>query len=67
MPYTLKKRNGIISKVKTMDWRTSHKYGARLSKNVKESIHIDQANGNTYWKYAIDKDMKKSNISYKPR
>ena len=66
MPYTPKKKNGIISKVKKKDWRTSHKYGVMLSKNVKESIHIE-ANSNTYWKDAIDKDMKKSKISYKPR
>ena len=38
----------------------------RLPKNVKKSIHIYQKNGNTYWKDAIDKEMKKSNISYKP-
>ena len=39
----------------------------RLTNNVTESILIDKSNGNTYWKDAIGKDMKKSNISYKPR
>ena len=48
MPYTPKKKNGIISKVKKKDWRTSHKYGVGMSNIVKESIRIDQANGNTY-------------------
>ena len=67
VPYTLKKRNRIISKVKKKYWRTNHKYGVRLPNNLKESIHIDQANGNTHWNNAIDKEMKKSNISYKPR
>ena len=55
MPYTLKKKNGIISKVKTKYWRTTHKYEVRLSKNLKESIHIDQSYGNTNWNNAIDK------------
>ena len=36
----------------------------RLSNNVKESIHIYHKNGSTYCKYVIDKEMKKSNISY---
>ena len=36
VPYTLKKNNGIISKVKTKYWRTTHKYVVRMSKNVKE-------------------------------
>ena len=48
VPYTLKKRNRIISKVRTKYWRKNHKYGVRLPNNLKESIHIDQENGNTY-------------------
>ena len=67
MPYTLKKRNRIISKVRTKYWRTTHKYGVRLPKNLKESIHIDQANGNTYWEDSLDKEMNKSKIYYKPK
>ena len=65
--YTLKKRNIIISKLKKNYWRITHNYGVRLPKNVMEAIHIYQANGNTYWKDAIDKNMKKANIAYKPR
>ena len=35
VPYTLKKKNRIISKVKTEYLRITHKYGAMLPKNVK--------------------------------
>ena len=55
VPYTLKKRNIIISKVKTKYRRTTNKYGVRLPNNVTEAMHIYQSNGNTYWKYDIDK------------
>ena len=64
--YTLKKRNRIISKTNTKYWSTTHKYGARLPNNVTETMQIYQANKNTYWKDANDKDMKKSKISFKP-
>ena len=30
-------------------------------------MHIDQVNGNTYWRDAIDKEMKMGKIAYKPR
>ena len=45
VPYTLKKKNRIISKVKTKYWRTTHKYGLRLPKNVTEAMQIDHENG----------------------
>ena len=42
VPYTLKKSNRIISKVKTKYWRTNHKYGLRLTKCVTEEMQIYQ-------------------------
>ena len=33
----------------------THKYGVRLQKNVTEDMQIDQENGNTYCKDAIQK------------
>ena len=66
MSYTLKKRDKIISKVKTKYWRSTHKYGVRLPNNITEAMYIDQENVNTYWKDAIDKETKKAKIDYKP-
>ena len=62
-----KKKNRIISKVRTKYWSKNLKYGVRKPKNVTEAMQIDQENGNTYWKDTIDKDVKKDKISYKSR
>ena len=37
VPYTLKKRNLIISKVKSKYWHRTHKYGIRIPKSVEEA------------------------------
>ena len=67
VPYTPKKTNTIISKIKTNYWRTTHNYGVRLPDIVTEVIQIDQANGNIYGKDKIDKETKKAKIAYKLR
>ena len=41
LPYTLKKRNIIISKIRKKYLRTNHKYEVRLPKDITEEIHID--------------------------
>ena len=64
VPYTLKKRNRIISKVKTKYWKTTHKYGVRLPKNAAEVSKIDQENGNDPWEKAINKGTKKAKGAY---
>ena len=42
---TLKKRERIISKVKTKYWRTTHKYGVRLPHNATEALQINKEMG----------------------
>jgi hypothetical protein len=64
VPYTLRKRERIIKKVKAKYWRTSHKFGIRLPKNVEEALRIDAENNNTLWRDAIEKEMSKAKISY---
>ena len=39
-------------------WVKTHKYRLRLPKMVKESVEIDQDNGNTLWWDAIMQEMK---------
>jgi len=55
----LRKRNRIISKVKSKYWTTSTKFGIRLPKTVEEALRLDTENGNTFWRDAIEKEMKK--------
>ena len=56
-PYVLRKRNRIISKLKSKYWQRTHKYGIRVPHSVKEAIAIDQANGDTLWQDAINLEM----------
>jgi hypothetical protein len=64
VPYTLRKRERIVKKVKAKYWRTTHKFGIRLPKNVEEALRIDAENNNTLWRDAIEKEMSKAKISY---
>jgi hypothetical protein len=64
VPYVLRKRGHILNKVKAKYWRTTHKYGVRLPKNVAEALRIDLENGNTFWRDALNKEMTKAKIAY---
>ena len=49
VPYVLKKKGRIISKIKSKYWIRTHKYGIRIPKSVKEALEIDEQNKNTLW------------------
>ena len=59
MKYTLKKRTAILSKLKSKYWQRTHKYGIRVPKTVEEALEIDEENRNSFWKEAIEAEMKK--------
>ena len=56
-PYVIRKRNRIISKIKSKYWQRTHKYGIRVPRSVKEALEIDMSNGNSLWQDAIEKEM----------
>ena len=58
VPYTLKKKQRIISKIKSKYWERTHKYGVRIPKSVKEAIEIDSQNHNSLWWDSLMKEMK---------
>ena len=58
VPYTLKKRERIISKLKAKYHQKSHKYGIKIPKSVDDAKAIDKENGNTLWMDAIHLEMK---------
>ena len=58
VPFTLKKRDRILSKVKSKYWIRTHKFGIRIPKSVGEAQAIDAENGDTLWWDAIVKEMK---------
>jgi hypothetical protein len=61
VPYTLKKRNRIIAKVKRAKSKyhlRTHKFGFKVPKTVEEAREIDLENGDNLWWEAIAKEMR---------
>jgi Reverse transcriptase (RNA-dependent DNA polymerase). len=61
---TLKKRDRIISKIKSKYWRRTHKFGIRIPKTVEEALRIDQETGTTFGRDAIMKEMSKVKVAF---
>ena len=64
LPHVLKKKNRIISKVKSKYWVRTHKFGLKIPKTVEEAIKIDKENDNRLWWEAICKEMKDVRIAF---
>ena len=58
VPHTLKRRNHIISNVKSKYWLRTHKFGIRIPKSVEEAKQLNQGNGDTQWWDEIWKEMQ---------
>ena len=65
VPYTLKKQKRILSKLKSKYWQRTHKYGIEIPKSVEEAYAIDDKNGNTLWRDAIEMEMKRIRDAFK--
>lgn len=64
VPYTLRKRDRIISLVKARVTKRTHKYGVEIPRTVKEALALDEKNGNTFWADAIKKEMFNVGIAF---
>ena len=64
VPYMLRKRDVIISKVKSRIRKTTHKYGIEMATSVGHAYEIDKGNGNTLWRDAIKKEMTNVGIAF---
>jgi hypothetical protein len=60
----LRKRDRIISKVKSRYWKRTHKFGIELPKSVREALKLDELNGNSFWRAAIEKEMKNVGLAF---
>jgi hypothetical protein len=58
VPYVLRKRERIIQKVKSRYWKHTHKYRVELPKSVTQALAINRNMGTSFWKDAIEKEMK---------
>ena len=65
VPFTLKKRDAIISAVNKRYWKRTHKFGIRLPHSVQEAIAIDKEEGNTLWQDAMQKEMNNVMVAFK--
>lgn len=54
----------MISKVKSNYWRTTHKFGIRVPKTVEEALRFDEEDGTTFWRDAIEKEMKNVRVAF---
>ena len=63
-PYTLKKRERIISAVKSRSKKKSRKFEVLIPRTVKEAYEIDKDNGNILWRDAVVKEMTNNAIAF---
>jgi hypothetical protein len=64
VPYTIRKRDRIISKVKSKYWKRTHKFGIRLPKMVKEAMRFDKEDETDICQKAIEKEMKNVRVAF---
>ena len=64
VPYTLKKWDHIIAKVKARFLEKSHKFGVEVHTSVKEAYELNKKNNNTRWRDAIKKEMTNVSIAF---
>lgn len=56
-PYTLRRRDRIIPAVNKHIKRVSHKYSVDIPTSIEHADKIDTANGNTFWRDVINREM----------
>jgi hypothetical protein len=64
VPYTMRKRDIILSKIKARIRKTTHKYGIKLPVGIKHAMQTDTANENTLWKDVMAKEMTEVGVGF---
>ena len=62
--YVIKKRNHIISEIKSKYWIRIHKFGLRVPRAVNEAQEIDHENDNTLWWDAVLTEMHNIRVAF---
>ena len=60
----LKKRKRLINAQKSLHRRVGYKYGVKLPRTVEEALKIDEESGTTFWRDALDKEMKNVEVAF---
>ena len=58
IPYTMKKRERIISKLKSKYWERE------IQKNIDEALEIDKETNTTFWRDAMNEEVKKVRVAF---
>lgn len=64
VPFVMRKRDRIISKIKSKYWTKTHKFGLELPKTVEQALAIDKKTGLSLWRDAIAKEMKNNSVAF---
>jgi hypothetical protein len=64
VPFTMKKRGMIIAAVHKRYTSRTHKFGVELPRSVQEALAIDAKTNTTYWKDAIDLEIKNVDVAF---
>ena len=64
VPYTIRKRDVIISAIKCRARKTTHKYGIELATSVDHARDIDRKNKDTLWMDALAKEMRNVGVAF---
>ena len=64
VPFTIRKRNRILSAMRKRYFRIQQKFGIEIPKNVERALQIDKETGTTFWRDAIAKEMKTVMIAF---
>ena len=64
VPFTLRKRDGIISAVKCRVTKLTHEYGTEVPMSIEHAIEINKKNGNRFWQEAIELEMKNVAVAF---
>jgi hypothetical protein len=65
VPYTLKKRDRIISAVKARFIKKDFKYGIRVPSTIAEALRFDKENGDHVWEQSCEKEMKNVRVAFR--
>ena len=60
----IRKKDRLIRGAKTKYWLKTHKYGIQLPESIKEALAVDKETGTTFWRDAIEKEMKNAMVSF---
>ena len=64
VPYTMRKRDIILSAIKSRLRKTTHKYDIEIPTSVQHAEEIYARNGNHFWRDAINLEMHNNSIAF---